>query len=70
MAEDYRGKKTAPFDGWRMVAVAFTVATFAPGIFGVVRAVAPDAALFSLAVAVQAVAVLAYLAGRGAWQRR
>ena len=56
--------------------VALSVATaqfayaFAPGAFGILRAVAPDAAVFGLAIAVQIAAVLAYLAGRGAWARR
>ena len=63
-----------PAQSGRVVALSVAAAqfaySFAPGVFGVLRAVAPDAAVFGLAMAVQAAAVVAYLLGRGAWWRR
>ncbi len=64
----------SPAQSGRVVALSVATAqfayAFAPGIFGVLRAAAPDVAVFGLAMAVQVGAVLAYLVGRGAWRRR
>ena len=53
-----------------IVAVSQAAYAFAPAIFGLVRQTIADGAIFGLAIAVQAAAVAAYLAGAGAAARR
>jgi fucose permease len=64
----------AQADALRVVALIVAVSqgayAFAPAIFGLVRQLGSDQAIFAAAAVVQLAAVVAYLSGRRAYQRR